>query len=171
MADELEELYQSTYTAVVRYLYRKVWDADRAEDLAQEVFMRLLTHRPEKPRAWIFAVAANLARDEARAAIRRRRHLVLMQSEPGVLPSRLRGAEDQVEEDEQGQQVREALETLSPRDQEVLLLWDAGLSYPEIAEQSGLAVGAIGTTLARARRRLVEAHERQGYHEADAAHS
>ncbi len=83
MADELEELYQSTYTAVVRYLYRKVWDADRAEDLAQEVFMRLLAHRPEKPRAWIFAVAANLARDEARAAIRRRRHLVLMQSEPG----------------------------------------------------------------------------------------
>ena len=171
MADELEELYQSTYTAVVRYLYRKVWDADRAEDLAQEVFMRLLAHRPEKPRAWIFAVAANLARDEARAAIRRRRHLVLMQSEPGVLPSRPRGAEDQVEDDEQSEQVKLALGTLSSRDQEVLLLWDAGLSYPEIAEQSGLAVGAIGTTLARARRRLVEAHERQNYHEADVAHS
>ena len=109
MADELEELYQSTYTAVVRYLYRKVWDADRAEDLAQEVFMRLLAHRPEKPRAWIFAVAANLARDEARAAIRRRRHLVLMQSEPGVQPSRPRAAEDQMEDDEQGAQVKEAL--------------------------------------------------------------
>ena len=64
-----------------------------------------------------------------------------------------------------------ALGTLSERDQEVLLLWDAGMSYPEIAEQSGLAVGAIGTTLARARRRLVEAHERQNYHEADVAHS
>ncbi len=171
MADELEELYQSTYTAVVRYLYRKVWDADRAEDLAQEVFMRLLAHRPEKPRAWIFAVAANLARDEARFAIRRRRHLVLMQSEPDVLPSRARDAEEQVEDDERNEQVRNALGTLSPRDQEVLLLWDAGLSYPEIAGQSGLAVGAIGTTLARARRRLVEAHERQNYHEADVAHS
>lgn len=171
MADELEELYQSTYTAVVRYLYRKVWDADRAEDLAQEVFMRLLAHRPEKPRAWIFAVAANLARDEARAAIRRRRHLVLMQSEPDVLPSRGRDAEEQVEDDERSEQVKSALGTLSPRDQEVLLLWDAGLSYPEIAGQSGLAVGAIGTTLARARRRLVEAHERQNYHEADVAHS
>jgi RNA polymerase sigma-70 factor (ECF subfamily) len=171
MADELEEIYQSTYTAVVRYLYRKVWDADRAEDLAQEVFMRLLAHRPEKPRAWIFAVAANLARDEARAAIRRRRHLVLMQSEPDVLPSRGRDAEEQVEDDERSEQVKSALGTLSPRDQEVLLLWDAGLSYPEIAGQSGLAVGAIGTTLARARRRLVEAHERQNYHEADVAHS
>jgi RNA polymerase sigma-70 factor (ECF subfamily) len=171
MADELEELYQTTYTAVVRYLYRKVWDADRAEDLAQEVFMRLLAHRPEKPRAWIFAVAANLARDEARAAIRRRRHLVLMQSEPDVLPARTRDAEEQVEEDERSAQVKSALGTLSERDQEVLLLWDAGLSYPEIADQSGLAVGAIGTTLARARRRLVEAHARQNYHEADVAHS
>ena len=67
--DDLEQLYQTTYTAVVRFLYRKVWDADRAEDLAQEVFVRALAHRPEKPRAWVFAVAANLARDEARAAI------------------------------------------------------------------------------------------------------
>jgi RNA polymerase sigma factor (sigma-70 family) len=53
---------------------------------------------------------------------------------------------------------RTALEQLTERDREVLLLWDAGLSYTEIAAQAGLAVGAVGTTLARARRRLVEAH-------------
>ena len=57
--------------------------------------------------------------------------------------------------------VQEALNTLTPRDREILLLWDAGLSYPEIAAQTGLAVGAVGTTLARARRRLVDAHDRQ----------
>jgi RNA polymerase sigma factor (sigma-70 family) len=56
--------------------------------------------------------------------------------------------------------VRYALETLTPRDREVLLLWDAGQSYDEIASQTGLAKGAIGTTLARARRRLVEAYEK-----------
>jgi RNA polymerase sigma factor (sigma-70 family) len=55
--------------------------------------------------------------------------------------------------------VRKALDALSERDREVLLLWDAGQSYEEIAAQTGLAVKAIGTTLARARRRLVEAHE------------
>ena len=32
MTDDLEHLYQTTYTAVVRFLYRKVWDAERAED-------------------------------------------------------------------------------------------------------------------------------------------
>ena len=72
MRDELETLYLTTYAAVVRFLYRKVWDADSAEDLAQEVFVRAMRHRPEKPRAWVFAVAANLARDEARSAIRRK---------------------------------------------------------------------------------------------------
>src|SRR5690606_12498950 len=48
MKDELERLYQTTYASVVRFLYRKVWDADRAEDLAQEVFIRAMAHRPEK---------------------------------------------------------------------------------------------------------------------------
>jgi RNA polymerase sigma factor (sigma-70 family) len=161
VSDELEKLYQSTYTAVVRFLYRKVWDAERAEDLAQEVFVRALAHRPDKPRAWVFAVAANLARDEARAAVRRKRHLTLLKGDPIAQPTVAPSADDTVEHDEKMASVQEALGTLTPRDREILLLWDAGLSYPEIAAQTGLAVGAVGTTLARARRRLVDAHDRQ----------
>src|SRR5436190_22454647 len=99
--DELEQLYQTTYTAVVRFLYRKVWDAERAEDLAQEVFVRALSHRPEKPRAWVFAVAANLARDEARAAMRRKRHLTLLKGDPIAQPTITPAADDSVEHDEQ----------------------------------------------------------------------
>ena len=169
--DDLEQLYQTTYTAVVRFLYRKVWDADRAEDLAREVFVRALAPRPEKPRAWVFAVAANLARDEARAAIRRKRHLTLMTNDPDQAPAPAMAPDDQVERDERLTAVHDALETLTPRDREVLLLWDAGLSYPEIAAQTGLAVGAVGTTLARARKRLVDAYDRQHSKRDHAAHS
>src|SRR4051795_6640261 len=114
--DELEQLYQTTYTAVVRFLYRKVWDAERAEDLAQEVFVRTLTHRPDKPRAWVFAVAANLARDEARAAMRRKRHLTLLKGDPVAQPTMEPTADSLVEHDEKVASVQQALSTLTPRD-------------------------------------------------------
>ena len=55
--------------------------------------------------------------------------------------------------------VRHALEQLTERDRDVLLLWNAGQSYVEIAEETGLSPGAIGTTLSRARKRLVEAYD------------
>ena len=45
------------------------------------------------------------------------------------------------------------------------------MSYPEIAEQTGLAVGAIGTTLARARKRLLDAYDRMDVERTRAAHS
>jgi RNA polymerase sigma-70 factor (ECF subfamily) len=152
------EVYRNTYQDLVRYLYRKVWDADRAQDMAQEVFVRALDHTPENPRALLFTIATNLARDEARTVIRRRKHLALIQAdtEPAAMPA---DPIDTMEREERAAAARRALDELSERDREVLLLWDAGLSYTEIAERTGLAVGAIGTTLSRARRRLAAAYE------------
>lgn len=152
------EVYRTTYADLVRYLYRKVWDAERAEDLAQEAFARALAHEPDNPRAWVFSVAANLARDEVRTVVRRKRHLTLIRAEAD---ERTRDPDpvDEIDRREKLAAARAALEQLSDRDREVLLLWDAGLSYTEIAERTGLALGAIGTTLARARRRLVAAYD------------
>lgn len=156
------ELYRETCADLVRYLHRKVWDAERARDLAQEVFARALQHaarghEPEHARAWLFSIAANLAKDEAKLVLRRKRHLVLLQgaARDSVQPD----DSERLERAEREAAARASLEQLGERDREVLLLWDAGLSYPEIAAQTGLAAGAIGTTLARARRRLVAAHE------------
>jgi RNA polymerase sigma-70 factor (ECF subfamily) len=153
---DLAEVYRTTYRALVRFLYRKVWDAERAEDLAQEAFARALVHKPQNARGWLFIVAANMARDEARRAARERRHLTLLQAEPQEGEP---DSDDRLESESDRSRVRAALEELSPRDREVLLLWDSGLSYEEIAAQTGLARGAIGTTLSRARRRLVQAYE------------
>lgn len=149
-------MYSETFDDLVRFLYRKVWDPDRARDLAQDVFVRGLDQEPDNPRAWLFTVAGNLARDEARAVIRRKKHLALIKSE-----SADRTVDDpatDLERKERMEAVRMALAQLSERDRDVLLLWDAGLNYAEIAEQAGLAKGAVGTTLARARQRLVDAY-------------
>ncbi len=150
-------LYQEVYPGLVRYLHRHVWDADRARELAQDVFVRALSARPENPRAWLFTVAANIARDESRVVVRRKKHLALLKMEVAADPPRVDPVAT-MEADERAEAVRAALDALSERDREALLLRDAGLSYPEIAERTGLAVGAVGTTLCRARKRLVEAH-------------
>ncbi len=158
------EVYRDTYPDLVRFLHRKVWDVDRAQDLAQEVFVRALDVDPDNPRAWLFTVANNLARDEARAAVRQKQHLVLLKGEAEAAAA---DDADPLEQREQMAAVRRTLDTLSEGDRTVLLLWDAGLNYDEIAEQSGLKKGAIGTTLSRARKRLVEAYERlEGGHAA-----
>src|SRR5437879_12101209 len=156
MPEDLAEIYRSTFPALVRFLYRKVWDVERAEDLAQEAYARAVVHKPESARGWLFIVAANMARDDARRAARERRHLTLLTAEPQE--STLASDEAiEVESDRAG--VRAALDELSPRDREVLLLWDSRLRYAERAAQAGLARGASGPTLCRARRRLVQAYE------------
>lgn len=161
------EIYRNTFADLVRFLHRKVWDAERARDLAQEAFVRALRHEPKRPRAWLFQVAANLARDEARTVLRRKRHLALLKSEEEAGRDTAPDPASELEDRTRWQRVKEALESLSERDREVLLLWDAGQSYTEIAEHTGLAVGAIGTTLARARRRLADAYREK--EEADVA--
>ena len=158
MADDLAEVYRTTYRALVRFLYRKVWDVERAADLAQEAFARAVEHKPENPRGWLFVVAANLARDEARMVIRRKRHLALLQG--GLEEAGPSDIENEMLMNERAERVRAALESLSERDREVLLLWDGGMSYTEIAAETGLAPGAVGTTLARARKRLVDTYEK-----------
>ena len=159
MSIDWNDLYRTTFPDLVRFLHRKVWDAERARDLAQEAFVRALAHEPKKPRAWLFQVAANLARDEARTAIRRKRHLVLLKAEAEVRQEATTDPATEMAERERWGHVKEALDALSETDREALLLWDAGQSYTEIARHTGLAVGAVGTTLARARRRLADAYK------------
>ena len=158
MSIDWSQIYRSTFPDLVRFLHRKVWDAERARDLAQECFVRALRELPEKPRPWLFAVASNLARDEARTVLRRKKHLALLQAQQPERETRPDPAQELLEREREAG-VRQALETLGDRDREVLLLWDAGMNYREIAAETGLAVGAVGTTLARARKRLVEAYE------------
>lgn len=158
MSIDWNDLYRSTFPDLVRFLHRKVWDAERARDLAQEAFVRALTHEPKRPRPWLFQVAANLARDEARTVIRRKKHLVLLKSDAESHQAVGKDPATELAEKERWGQVKEALDTLSEKDREALLLWDAGQSYTEIARHTGLAVGAVGTTLARARRRLSDAY-------------
>jgi RNA polymerase sigma-70 factor (ECF subfamily) len=140
-------------------LTRRTGDRARAEDLAQEVFLRALESPPLNPKPWLFAVALNLARDEGRREVRQGRKLELLKGETAgeAAPA----PDEELEGAERRAQVRAALDRLTEHDRSALLLKAEGFSYDEIASALGLAKGAIGTTLARARRRLVEAYRGQ----------
>ena len=152
------EVYRATYGDLVRYLSWRVKDEDRAHDLAQEAFARVLDRAADNAHALVFKVAINLARDDERTVVRRKRHLALLRVEAAVHAEASPSPAEHAQRSEDVERLRRALDTLSERDREVLLLWDAGLSYADIAEETGLALGGIATTLVRAKKNLVEAH-------------
>jgi len=156
---DLDRLFREYHQPLVRYLTRRLGDRDWAEEMAQETFLRAARASTiVSERAWLFAVATNLIRDEARRDARRRRHLELLRAEARaneiVEPEPLT-----IERAEEAALARRALEMLGERDREALLMREEGLEYTEIASALELSVTSVGTTLARARRRLVEAYE------------
>ena len=155
---DTDRLFREYHVPLVRYLTRRLGDRDWAEEVAQETFLRALRQRDlSNERAWLFTVATNLVRDAARQESRRRRHLELLRAEEaGRMVDSPATAMERAEE---RAEARRALEQLPERDREALLMREEGLNYEEIAAALGLSVGSVGTTLARARRRLVERYE------------
>jgi RNA polymerase sigma-70 factor (ECF subfamily) len=162
---DVERLFRSYHATLVRYLTRRLGDRDWAEEVAQETFVRALRQdRLTNERAWLFTVANNLVRDDARRSARQRQQLTLLRdeqvaeaamnespadSDDAMTPARTR----------QTALARKAIDALAERDRMALLLREEGLDYGEIAEALELSVGSVGTTLSRARRRLVETYE------------
>jgi RNA polymerase sigma-70 factor (ECF subfamily) len=161
MTDDVERLFRTYNAPLVRYLTRRLGDRDWAEEVAQETFLRALRQdRIDNERAWLFAVATNLVRDEARKDARRRRHLALLAER-----ERAEGPAEQeptsLERAQEAAMARRAVDALAERDRLALLMREEGLSYEEIAVALELSPGSVGTTLSRARRRLVEVYEQQ----------
>ena len=160
---DVDRLFRTYHAPLVRYLTRRVGDRDWAEEVAQETFVRACRHTPspEKERSWLFAVATNLVRDEARRDARQRRHLELLrgEAEDARVESPAITFENAQERAREAALARRAVDALAERDRLALLMREEGLSYPEIADALALSVASVGTTLARARRRLVEHYE------------
>ena len=156
--DDADRLFRAYHQPLVRYLTRRLGDRDWAEEVAQETFVRALRQTSlTNERAWLFAVATNLVRDEARRDIRRRRRLTLLAAE--VREHEQVEPESPLERAQEAALARRAVDGLAERDRLALLMREEGLNYEEIAEALGLSLGSIGTTLARARKRLVSAYE------------
>ncbi len=158
----LERLYATCRDDVYAYVATLLQDRSLAEDVTALAFerafrrRRLFDRRRGSERAWLFGIARNAALDELR---RRRRH-TQMPAEPGDRDET--AAHDEREQLLLRVTLRRALETLSPRERELVALkFHADLSNAELAHVLGVSESNAGTMLHRTITKLRKACDEQ----------
>ncbi|MEO7986992.1 MAG: sigma-70 family RNA polymerase sigma factor [Gemmatimonadales bacterium] len=154
--DVFRSLFNERFGILYDYLHRLTGDAELADDVAQETFVRLYDRgaMPDAPSAWMVSVAHNLVRDEHRRVERRRRLLAIWQSPRSAEPE----AEGRLLMGERAVEVHRVLRMITRRQSQLLLLRHAGYSYGEIARALRVAPGSVGTLLVRATKAFVTAY-------------
>lgn len=173
-AAAFEELMLRYQRRVVTVLEHLVGKRDLAEDLAQDVFMRVYRSRKtyvpgSRFSTWLFTIVNNVASNARRSLARRKEVQVTNAAEQsgsqpadpmeriataasGMMPTR------QLDKSEMGSIVRQAVESLNERQRMAVLLSKfEEMSYADIAETMGMSVQAIKSLLSRARANLKEA--------------
>ena len=158
---ELVERYQ---TRLLNFVYRTIGDRERAEDLVQEVFIRVYRHlhrfdRSKKFSTWAYTIASNLAKNELRN--RSRNPLVLFQSmrsasEEDDRPLQFEDATSRPDDMYRKRHLRtlvdETVAALPEHHRQVFVLRELeGKSYEEIAEITHCNLGTVKSRLNRAR--------------------
>lgn len=155
--DLFQEMFNEHYPSVRRKLIALIQDEAAAEDLAQEVFLRLYRNPPDELGtlgAWLHRVLTRIGYDylnkkhRERALLEKQEHWV--ESTQIMALSNEQLIINQMDQEE----VQEWLNQLSDRDRKALMLRYSGYSYKEIAEQLQVRQPLVGTLLKRATSRL-----------------
>lgn len=171
-ARAFEVLVQRHQRGIYNFILRSVRDRSRAEELLQEVFLRVVRakdryERSAKFTTWIYAIARNLCVDESRRA-RFRDHKSLDAKRPGRdgeagadLLSRIPAPEVPTDEAAEAPTLRKrmaaAIEALPDEQREVFLLRQlSGLSFREIGETLGVPENTIKSRMRYALEKLRE---------------
>ena len=160
--DEAFTLHHRTVFRTARSVVR---DDGLAEDVTQEVFLRLYNHldaieNEEMLRPWLIRVAINTARNTLRGNIRantRDENYVKETVETEVC-----SAEMTYEQRETATEVQRALNKVKEPLKSCLILKQQGLTYREIAETLALTETSIGTYIARARKEFLRFYGKIG---------
>jgi RNA polymerase sigma-70 factor (ECF subfamily) len=160
---ELVRRYQGRLTNLVSRLLN---DRECADDLAQEVFVRVYVHRRNYRRGsklstWLFTIAANLAKNEIRRRVRRRNWFSLdalqevLKDSATVLADRTEGRETTLEREQLQAAVGQAIATVPEKYRLALVLRDIeDMAYEEIAQVLGIPGGTVRSRINRARSML-----------------
>ncbi|HEX6316055.1 MAG TPA: RNA polymerase sigma-70 factor [Gemmatimonadaceae bacterium] len=154
----LETVFRAHYAGMASFVQRFVRSADLAEELVQDVFLKLWSKREqlaeiETLRTYLFRAARNTALNYLRRAKLERK----WREEQGTDddPPTTFAADDEAVEQEVAVAVQEAINRLPPRCREIFLLSrDGGLTYAEIARSLEISVKTVETQMGRALKSL-----------------
>jgi len=155
------EVYQRFVALVFNLALRMAGKAEEAEDLTQEIFLRVYRHLGRfngrsTLKTWIYRVALN----HCRSKLGRKRYPMQPLAEEnegeGIhLIDDRRGPEERTLANDAAQRVNLSLRQLKPHFREAVVLRDLeGLSYEEIAEILAIKIGTVRSRIARGRDRL-----------------
>ena len=164
-----DTLFYRYYNRVYGILFRLVGNRSEAEDLTQEVFLKLYENPPRQKRdhhigAWLYRVATNSGYNFIRGRKRlwQRNVWLVPGADRSESSPELDNPAQKIESAETKAQVREALAQLKPQQGQLLLLRQMGLSYAELAEACEIAPSSVGTLLARAGKAFQQVYEKSG---------
>ena len=148
----VEQLYDLYATDILRFSYFYLGDRQKAEDVTQDVFIRLITNHPVlepgHEKSWLLKVALNRCRDHWRSSWVRRMVLGHPAFELFPAPDQIGSLSDQAA-------LAEAVNRLPPEFKEVVLLfYYQNFSVSEISSLLSIAEGTVSSRLNRARSRL-----------------
>ncbi|MFJ9696682.1 RNA polymerase sigma factor SigE [Kitasatospora sp. NPDC101183] len=153
-----EEIVEAHSARVYRLAYRLTGNQHDAEDLTQEVFVRvfrsLSTYTPGTFEGWLHRITTNLFLD----MVRRRQRIrfdALGEDAAERLPSREPSPAQHFSDTHFDADVQQALDTLAPEFRAAVVLCDIeGLSYEEIAATLGVKLGTVRSRIHRGRSHL-----------------
>lgn len=162
---EFNEAFTLHHRTVFRAARSVVQDSALAEDVTQEVFLRLYNNLDsiadrEMLRPWLIRVAINVARNTVRTNIRANTRDESYVKE--TFDETVCSIEKSFEEQQQLSEVNRALGKIKEPLRSCLILKQQGLSYKEIAESLSLNETSIGTFVARARKEFVRFYGKIG---------
>ena len=161
-----DEAFTLHHRTVFRAARSVVQDAGLAEDVTQEVFLRLYNNIDsiadrEMLRPWLIRVAINVARNTIRGNIRANTREENYVKEAGTEVS-IYSVESDFEQRESTSEINRALNKIKEPLRSCLILKQQGLSYKEIAESLSLNETSIGQYVARARKEFVRLYGKIG---------
>jgi len=162
-----ERLVKRYQNPLCNFVYRYVGDRGTAEDITQEVFMRVYRSASRffpkaRVSSWLFKIALNLSLNELKRRQRQRLDEMVVHDEQGYRSAdaaSLPATPGHASEEE----IMATLDKLSGKQRAALLLRvNEGLSYREIGETLGLSVQSVEALIFRARRQLRASMRRKG---------